>query len=139
MRLEHGTAGHQAEAGDRLPRVPPTPALRTGRGPGVAGRCLLTSDHAEAEEVGFPDAGQVAHLLKELTPRGLHLWEGQEALRAQSRVAPGRAGVQGGAPPSRAGAQGPGSGASHPAGSTLRVPGGSWADSQVSLHAVGLL
>lgn len=53
---------------------------------------MLTSDHAEAKEVGFPDAGQVAHLLEELTPGGLHLWAGQEALRAQSRAAPGRGG-----------------------------------------------
>lgn len=42
--------------------------------------------------MGFPDAGQVAHLLEELTPGGLHLWAGQEALRAQSRAAPGRGG-----------------------------------------------
>ena len=39
--------------------------------------------------MGFPDAGLVAHLLKELMPGGLHLWEGQEALRAQSRAALG--------------------------------------------------
>ena len=44
--------------------------------------------------MGFPDAGLVAHLLKELTPGGLHLWEGQEALRAQSRAAPGGRGCK---------------------------------------------
>ena len=73
MPLEHGMGGHQAEAWDRLPRAPPTPALGRGRGPGVARRCLLTSDNAEAKEVGFSDAGQVAHLLEELAPCDLHL------------------------------------------------------------------
>lgn len=35
MPLEHGTAGHQAEAWDRLPRAPATPA---GKGSGSQGR-----------------------------------------------------------------------------------------------------
>lgn len=73
MPLEHGTGGHQAEAWDRLPLEPPTPALGRGQGPRVTRRCLLTSDHAEAKEVGFSDAGQVTHLLEELAPRGMHL------------------------------------------------------------------
>lgn len=41
-----------------------------GWGPG---QCLLTSDHAEAKEVGFSDAGLVTHLLEELATCGLHL------------------------------------------------------------------
>lgn len=42
--------------------------------PGLA---LLTPDHAEAKEVGFPEAGRAAHLLQELASRGLHLRAGR--------------------------------------------------------------
>lgn len=40
---------------------------------GHPGQCGLTSDHAEAKEVGFLDAGHVTHLLEELTAGCLHL------------------------------------------------------------------
>ena len=75
--LEHmGTRRHQAEAWGLLqtqPQAPALPALGGARGPRVVGQRLLTSYHTEAKEVGFSDAGQVAHLLEELVPGGLHL------------------------------------------------------------------
>lgn len=54
--------------------------------PGLA---LLTPDHAEAKEVGFPEAGRAAHLLQELASRGLHLRAGRGSGCSHSRVRPG--------------------------------------------------
>lgn len=71
-----GTRRHQAEAWGLLQTQPQAPALppwEGPRGPRGVGRHLLTSYHTEAKEVGFSDAGQVAHLLEELVPGGLHL------------------------------------------------------------------
>ena len=70
--------------------VPGTRGKRRPRCPGG----LLTSDHAEAKELGFSDAGQVAHLLEELAPGGLHLWRG------------GCSGSRPGLPPARRGSGG---------------------------------
>lgn len=55
--------------------------------PGLA---LLTPDHAEAKEVGFPEAGRAAHLLQELASRGLHLRARRGSGCSHSRVRPGR-------------------------------------------------
>lgn len=55
------------------PKHPPSLPWEGPGGPRVVGRRLLTSYHTEAKEVGFSDAGQVAHLLEELVPGSLHL------------------------------------------------------------------
>lgn len=138
MPLEHGTGGHQAEAWDRLPEHPP-PLPWEGAGvPGSPGdACLLLTTLRPKKWASLMPVR--SHTCWKSSPPVACTCEGAGGAQGTERGSAREGGEEEGLHRAELAGRGLARRAPHPAGSAHRVPGGSRADDEASLPAVGLV